>query len=188
MSQAALALATRDVLQQLLDMDSDSCEVGFPPGKPKPSCGETYVAVWPGAWKGISDDYDLREEFVINVTLTVRLGEPPLDRWGIAVWAAQNIGFQSLLRRIVTAVHQNQLLRLAANVCIGQEYGTVPDILYKPLWFLDGGTAEPKGADWFGASVPAIDDPMVIPQVECGVAQTLVFGKSERSQTIGGMV
>ncbi len=177
MSQAILASAVRDHLQSVFGLGADSCEVGFD-GRPKPGAGELYLAIHEGAWLDKSGDYDLHEEYQIAITVTMRMGFAPKDRWGIAVWTAPD-GLDVQMRKVITAIHHNLLLRVAASDGLnGGRYFATPLFLLRPP-----DKPQPQGPDWFSAPIPESDTQIA----ECGVSQTAVFGKCQLCQAIDEM-
>ncbi len=197
MSQAALLMAVRDQLQELLGLDVNSCEVCFS-GKPKPSCGELFVAVHPGPWRpdpdvGQGGDVGWGEILGCRVTVTRRLGYSPMDRWGVEVYLKPQDGMDALLRKIVAHLAatsngdlENQtryLVMSAANDYIVQRDGAGAGQFFEPLRLVDGGSLEEKGPEWFSAPPPDQDGG----QYECGVSQTLQFGGARRLQGIGSV-
>ena len=95
MSQRAYRLAVRDKLQNLFNLDANSCETGFD-GQPKPSCGELYIAVHSGPWSGTSADYDLTEIVGLLVTVTMRIAKVPQDRYGPSILDQALTGLEAL--------------------------------------------------------------------------------------------
>lgn len=183
MSQSAILQAVRDQLQQTFTLDADSCEVGFD-GSPKPSCGELYIAVHPANWTGISGDYDLGEEFEVGVTITLRMGVAPKDRWGIAVFLTApdgGPGLDALCRQAITAIHQSQTVRLAADTYLTNAGAMGGGSILTPFRFKNGGKPSVKGPEWFDAA------PAGKAAAECGVAQTITFGRCQRVQDIQDM-
>jgi hypothetical protein len=178
MSQAAIMKAVRDKLRTSFSFTEASCEVGFD-GSPKPACGEHYIAVHPGRWAGISGDWDLGEEFEVLVTHTLRMGFAGKDRWGIAVWLAEG-GMEEIIRQTVVAIHHDQAVRIAADAFIT---GGASGKMLTPLILVGVQPPTPRGPDWFSAA-PAEGDYQV---AECGVSQTITFGKCQRVQSIPDM-
>ncbi len=173
-------MAVRDKLQRVVKIngnaiDADTCECGFD-GKPKPSAGELYLAVHPLGWQGISGDDDLHEEAQIGVTITLRMGFAPSDRFGVAAWLQANTGLDAVARVVITALHKDQLVRIAANTIIG----TTSAGYVTPLWFMSGANPQFREAAWFSATV----DPDAKDTAPCGVSQELRFGRAQRCQAV----
>jgi hypothetical protein len=181
MSLAALALATRDTIQTVTGLDANSCEVGFD-GQPKPGAGQVYYAIHCPGWNGISGDFDLHESYQVAVTITLRMGWAPQDRWGIEVWLAANTGLDALVRQVIVACHKNYKLINSANAGKDYSIGVGSAGFVTPLWFLSAGAVQLKGAKWFSAE----DAPPKngVQTAQSGVAQEIRFGKAERCQAI----
>ena len=182
MSIGAICKAVRDAIQDHFTVDSGSCEVGFD-GQPKPSCGQRYWAVHSMGWSGLPDeDWALGEEYQVAVTLTLRMGTAPKDRWGIAVWLVDS-GLEDLVRQTVTLIHHSQTVRLAANAFIA---GGASGKILTPLQLLRIDNPKPQGPRWFSA-----DDPQLTQQKydisDCGVSQMVLFGRCQRVQSIPDM-
>lgn len=182
MSIAAVTKAVRDAIQTEFEVGPESCEVGFD-GQPKPACGEKYWAVHPLSWQGLPDeDWALGEEYQVGVTLTFRMGVAPKDRWGLAVWLADN-GMEDFVRRTITLIHHSQTIRVAAGVYIT---GGASGKILTPLQLLRIENPKPQGPQWFSA------EPVDLTQqkytvADCGVSQTMVFGRCQRVQSIPDM-
>lgn len=184
MSQRALLLAVRDRLRQPtvdggLAYTAEQCEVMFD-GKPKPNCGEFFVAVHAGSWTG-RDCEALDESYGVQVTVTRRIAYAPYDRPTDPLTDASD-ALDKLLEAIRAKLHADPGPRAAADpqqypvLTLANAYIANPaNKFVEPLRFRDGGTPAFKGADWFHAE--GVGD-------ECGVAQTLTFGGARRVQTI----
>lgn len=172
-------IAARNALQTEFTLDAASCEVGFD-GAPKPAAGEFYAAVHPLTWSFPNGDFDLHEDYQVAVTLTMRMGFAPKDRWGIAVWLLRPDGLESRIRRAITALHHNQEVRLAANLLIT---GGASGKVMTPLQVLRVEPPRVQGPDWFSAAPPESEHAVA----ECGVSQMIVFGKCQRVQSIPDM-
>lgn len=172
--------AVRDVLHTTFSVDANSCEIGFGP-EPKPSCGERYWAIHQIRHAGLNQDWDLGEEYTVGVTLTMRMGFAPQDRWGIAVWLADS-GLEELVRQTIVAIHHNQLLRQQASRYAGSPR---TDLIVTPLQLMPQGIENPvpRGPEWFSSPPPETEHQTA----ECGVSQTVVFGKCQRVQDVPEM-
>ena len=180
MSQAALCLAVKARLQSVLTWDDNTCDVMFD-GQPKPMAGELFVAVWPGSWT-TNDIEGLDEYFGVNVTVTRKFGYSPKDRGGTELWTKAVMGMEALLNRIKVALHHDvggDAIMAAANAIINAT--STHNGFIEPLRFRNGGRPELKGPDWFEAT----------PEGEgwsiAGVAQTMMFDRARRVQTIESM-
>ena len=178
----ALLIATRQVLQKEFNLDHNSIEVGFD-GQPKPSAGEFFASIHPMNWTFPNGDWDLHEDNTIGVTLTLRLGFSPQDRFAVAVWLFETNGMEPRIRRVITAIHHNQALRSAANELIS---GGASGKIFTPLQVIRVENPKPQGPAWFNASPPEHID-HYSPPPPCGVSQTVVFGKAQRCQPVDDM-
>lgn len=191
MSVAAICEAVRDQLRKTVGLQQEECDLSLD-GKPYPLAGQRWVSVHPGQWRGISDDYNLHEEVSVNVTVTYRIGDTPLDRTANNVWVNY---LEPLTRQIITAIHFNEVqVRIAANTLLGDEGANDgPDGFYLHLVLKDGGKPEYKEDSWF-SSVPGVQQEYTSKGMthgnmiaQAGVAQTLVFGGAMRAQQIAFM-
>jgi hypothetical protein len=187
MSVASYSLAIRDAIKVLLNLDNVSCEVSFD-GAPQPAAGELAVMVHPGNWSVEPGDYDLSENISVNVTVTKRMGFAPQDRWGIAIWTQVQEGLEPICRKIIAAIHQNQLVRLAANDYIVKSSVVYSDVFHEAIKFQGAGPPELKDYRWFTAEQPedlaagaALWRGQTPPS---GAAQTLRFGGARRAQGV----
>jgi hypothetical protein len=178
-------LAARDQMRTTFSLDENSCEVGFD-GTPKPSAGEFYVAVHGISWGVMVEDWDLSEEYQFAITLTMRMAAVPKDRRGVAVWLLSPNGMEARIRAAVIALHHNQAVRIAANTYlvareaklgIGGEIVGVQRLARIEMPVL-------RDYSWFGAEPPESD---IQAERDCGVSQTIVFGKVQRVQAIPTM-
>lgn len=182
MSQLAILKAVRDQLRLPvngggLGYAAPQCEVQFN-GQPPPNCGEVFVAVHPGGWRA-EEVEGLAEEFGVAVTVTVRVGKAPLDRMGPnALVGPTGEALTQRLEAIRALLHMDKgaypVLALA-NATIGSGANG----FVEPLRFLDGGTPQECGPDWFSTDW---DGGGRLPPV--GIAQTLTFGRAKRYQTV----
>lgn len=148
-------------------------------GQPNPACGESFYAIHPGEWRGDSADADLEELFGVSVTVTRRLGQAPLDRWGTDVWAKIVSGMDVICRKIVTAIHKNYAVLNAANAILEGE-SPLQGGFVEPLQFLNASALQQKGPDWFNAENLENSHRYA----NAGFAQTLSFGRARRVQDI----
>jgi hypothetical protein len=182
MSQAAVMIAARDAIQDLFKVDASICEIGFD-GTPKPSAGEWYYAVHAGVMSSVSSDWDLGEEYQVQVTVTRRMGVTPTDRWGIGAWLADpngGAGLEARCRQIITRIHHNQIVRIAADDEID---GGASGKILTPLQWLSTQPPVLRLHTWFSAPAPKTEYE-VSPS---GVSVTIVFGRCQRVQSIPDM-
>lgn len=192
MSAAALSQAVRDTLIARIAINGaalteDTCEIGFT-GQPKPASGQYYFAIHMASWApgrvvGESD-WDLTEDISVSVTVTLKLGDTPEDRYGIAVWVKQTTGLDALVRSVIAVIHQNQAVRALANT--SPLYGLSLDGVtagFHTTTVLTG-AQPPQFRDWkwFTAGLPK---EAVLPEemAQAGVSQTVTF-KASRCQAI----
>ncbi len=182
MSQRSYMLAIRDHLQNLFGLDGDSIDVQFD-AAPEPIAGQLAISVHPGTWTGQSGDYDLDETFSVSVTVSMRLGAVPQDRWGTDVLDLAITGLEATLRQINAAIHKSYfVMNMANSVYLG--LNTLPSlgIFCEPLQFVDGGRPELKGPDWFGSADYQSEHGEI--WARSGVAQTLTFSRARRIQKV----
>lgn len=179
MSLAAVCLAARDALQESFGLDGNSCEVKFGP-EPHPECGEFFLSVHPLAWTATVQDWNLGEMYQVGVTGTMKMGFAPKDRWGIEVWTKAETGLDAKMRQVLTALHHNQAARIAANVYIT---GGASGKVITPLQLVRIEIPKFRDHTWFTAALPETEHAVA----ECGVSQTIVFGASNREQSIDDM-
>lgn len=182
MSQRAILLATRNYLRSNVPTSLSSLfnsttinqciEVTFD-GRPLPHHGEAFIAVHPGTW---SNQYDegIEEEFGVNLTVSVKGGKTPLDRWGPELMENASTGLDKVLEVVRVMVHSNYTIMTAANTIITASANG----FIRPLYFRDGGTPQPKGGSWWSARGK---------EEFGGLAQTLRFAGAMRDQTIESM-
>ena len=135
--------------------------------------------IWPGRW---SNDYEegIEEIFGTNITVSIKGGKVPLDRWGPEMMMGASAdtpiaaGLDFVLEKIRSHVHSNDLIRIAANVLINSTLGTSNGFI-RPLYFKDGGSPQQKGGSWWTARGK---------ERMAGLAQTLRFDDAQRDQTI----
>jgi hypothetical protein len=187
LSQRAMALAMRDRLRDVMNLDAAECGVRPPPGKPPASCGEKFIAIWEN---GISNDAtESRDDrHALAITVTRRVTYAPGDREAEEVIDEAVVGLEVFADQIASLVHgdfgnttgstdtnNNYAIMNAANDYIA---GVLPAALVntsygftEPLRFLSATRTEEKNGDWFGGD-PAERD--------VGRAITLYFGKARR--------
>jgi hypothetical protein len=163
MSQAALAMAARDILRTAMAWDANTCELMFD-GQPPPMAGQLFAAVHPGDWRG-QDIEGLQEVFGFMVTVTRRASYAPVDRGAVELWAKASVGLEAICRN-------------AANAYIGA--GANGFVV--PPRLRDGGKPQDRGPEWFWAEGEGKGK-----LAPAGISQTLTFGGAERYQTIESM-
>lgn len=180
MSQIALLTAVRDrLVAQLSYVKHKDIDVMPPPGRPPAIAGETFVAIW-GRKTTRHHNRGLDERYEVRITVSMRGGKVPWDRWGGDVWLKAATGLEATVRPIVAQIHgagTNGIALLnAANVLIT---GSVDKFLSGvPLLFREEIGPTPQGSRWWGK---ASED-------WAGISSTLVFGEAQRLQTIENVV
>jgi hypothetical protein len=185
----ALCLAVRDVLRAMLGLTGTEAQMSLVcdlamMGKPHPAAGQVFYGVHPGSWATQNGDYDLDEMMGVKVTVSMKLGTSPADRYLTALWMTPATGLDALARAAMLAVHRNQAVRLGANVYLGSTdlLDGSPNGFETELWFQGAdGEPVPQGDEWFGT------EPSVATQALKGMSVTLNFGLAERVQGIQGM-
>jgi hypothetical protein len=177
MSQRALLLAVRDYLRQQMQLTDAECDILYD-GQPPPDCGERFIAVHAGEWRG--GDVEARDDtFGVNVTVTRRTSYAPADRVVSPLTGPDFLALDKTLDQVASLLHKDPAaagsgtaypVLALANATIG----SAANGFVEPLTFRDGGRPEPKGSDWFSAE-PG--------QGVCGISQTLSFSGARRIQT-----
>jgi hypothetical protein len=174
MSQYALCLAVKTVLQDALQVDDSVCDIGYD-GEPNPDSGEEFIRVWQGDWSGI-DCEGLAETMGCSITVTHRSNYAPKDRPGNP-WQL----LEARTRQVIAAIHLDKnadAVLNAANAIIGADANGFTT----PLRFSYGARIEVKGPEWWNAVGSKNSQ-----GADSGIAQTITFGGAERYQTIESM-
>lgn len=175
MSQSALLQAVRDRLISQLGYVLHRTVDVLPKGRPPGSAGDTFVVVW-GQRRPELHNRALVESYEVRVTISVRGGKAPWDRWGDELWLKATKGIEAVSRPIINLIHgagtNGIALLVAANALITGDVDKF--LIEKPLLFRDEQGPEPRGASWWGR--PDED--------WAGIVTTLVFGYAERRQAI----
>lgn len=177
MSKLALLRAVRDHLRGTLNIKQDACTITPPGGSPPPHMGRFHVSVHEGTDR-ISAEAYLHEEMAVDVTITIRTGEIPRDRFE-SVYESQAGAMEELERKVLTAIHDNQDIRIAAcaNANLpNSEYG---DIFQTPLWAKSRGPLTPRFADWAGDVSEGNESTFI--------TRTINFGECTRIQALDVM-
>jgi hypothetical protein len=180
-SHVAMCYAVRDRLAAVLPgvqprITDGAVEVHLD-GQPEPNCGEWFVSVWQGEWRGDSGDWDLSERVGVMVTVSRRVGYVPNDRAAKVTWAKE---FYAVLRKIVASVHKSLTVMNAATDLLGLAVPLSRGGFVEPLEFADGGRLEEKDEQWFWAAVARPDTKRRA--APAGMAQTLTFSGALRVQ------
>lgn len=141
MSHAALLQAVNTHLRTTLTLPNQACDVREG-GRPPASMGEFYYGIDEAGTTSNTQEY-LREEFQIEVTVTIRTGKHPTDRQA-AMYLTATTGMEARCRPVIAAIHRNYALMVAANALIT---GSV-NKFQRPLFFRGSDKSQHKGADW----------------------------------------
>lgn len=177
----ALLLATRarlraTVLLGGLAYENGQCEIGWD-GQPPPMAGQVFVAVHPGAVRS-DHDLSLRETVALDLTLSMKTGGLPVDRYGEQSVVLATTGIYARAEAIRALLHMNYTVLNDANA--GQSYsiGASDNGFVEPLKFLSMTPPQERGPEWFwGESEFSGDAP-------AGLSITLSFGNAVRVQVI----
>ena len=193
MSMSALCLAVRNDLRTMLGVPSATyadasliCDLAFE-GMPHPAAGEVFYAVHDGGWNAAqTGDYDLFERMTVSVTITKKVGYTPKDRRATDAWATSSTGLDALARAVVKRLHQNQAIRLAANVIIGatDTLDSNPNGFETTVIFQGGSNVQQHGPEWFES--PQYSG-VSVPDKTVAISVRLDFGMADRLQGISGL-
>lgn len=179
MSMRALLTAVRNRLRAAitdvppgLGYETRQCEVGWD-GQPPPMAGQVFVAVHPGSITSQSDQA-MDEYYDLTVTLSMRLGQFPVDRWGERSLILSDTGLYARAEAIRALLHMNYPVQDAANAIIGaQDNGFVETIRY-----LGMGALREQGPDWWWAESEQQTEAPV------GLSVEIRLGKARRVQVV----
>lgn len=154
-----LLMATRDRLRDNLTFPGGSTHKKdfvriTPMGHPPMNMGDWFVGI--DEIEVNSTDKDkLRQVFSVGVWLTKKIGRFAPDRLDEAYTETTN-GMLTVERAIIKNVHNNGLLRIAANTLAFAPGGVpavgVGDSFICPLWYTGRGPTEFKTGEWAGAA------------------------------------
>ena len=174
--QAALETAVRDAIRTTLGVSRAMCDRMFD-GRPPPSCGPIFVAVWSGGRRsqGKAGRTALDQMFTVAVTITARINRP-FDRQVI-----HRDEIEKRMNAIVALIHLdtwNQSVINASNTLAAYRASNPGGIL--PVGFSEAlaweSTEDVRQVDgsWF----------MAEPEKLAGIAQTAHFAKARHIQAI----
>ena len=182
MSMQALLVAVTDRVRRQLGYTAEQCAVR-PDGAPDPASGEVFVAVHPLGFRNTDDGaHRLDEEVEVGVTLTMRSGWLPVDRFGPELVAKDNTGLYARAEAIRALCHMDYTAINNANTAIGAgENGFV-----EPLKFRSCSAVRPQLPVWFSAEGTSLNERQVKSHVDatCGMSVELTFGGARRVQTL----
>ena len=176
MSMSALLQAVQNQLVAELNyVKHRDVDVMPPPGRPPAMAGERFVAVW-GRKVSRHQNRALDERYEVRITVSMRGGQVPWDRWGSGLWLRATEGLEAVVRPIVAQIHGAgangiALLNAANQLLLGSTDKFLSGV---PLLFREEIGPEPKAPRWWGAGEGTW----------AGIASTLVFGEAQRIQLI----
>jgi hypothetical protein len=175
MSMEALLRGGAAFLQSAdgLSLGTDQCDEQ-PDGQPPPTAKYPYYAVHEGDWSNDQTEY-LNETYGFEVTITIRAGVAPVDRYAVVLKRE----LWQLAAQLRAKIHGNDLLRIKANTFIDGQGVTVNGFV-EPLRFRSAGKVQPRDQAWFWADDYKGNSP------PSGLSITLVFGGAVRAQMIEG--
>ena len=159
-------MAVRDKLRTEFNVTHTAVDIRIT-GQPPPICGDWFLAVHPGPFRSTQQE-SLREEYDLDITLSLRRQYVPNDRVGSYVVAEDPNGIYAKAERVRALLHMQEDYRVAANVIIGAVSG-----FSIPLKFASCSKPQPVTADWFGGE-----------EGDGGYTITLSFHKALREQDI----
>lgn len=130
-------------------LNTNNCEI-TPGGRPHPRMGEVFVGI-DGLGTTASGLQNLKEEFVVGVTITRRTGRHPADRRQ-GIYFGESWALTTLERQIVRAINWNETIRAAANSAGGLPNAGRGDAFQQPLHYNGQGPIEMKGPEWVFAT------------------------------------
>lgn len=183
MSGSAYRLAIRDRLRTQLGLTTGECDLTRGP-EPHPSAGHTFIAIHQGSWstRQPSDNY-LDEVIGVHVTISLKAGRYPGDRWGTTLAGNSSDAdlppFELIARRIIAQIHLNHTLRGEANDNIANDSAG----FIEPLRFLRAaGPPRNQMPEWWSATPPARRGQRPTAVTPAGMSQTLIFDGARRIQ------
>lgn len=156
MSMAGLVVATRNhlrtQLQALIPGGTEAAAKSYigiqPEGRVPANVAHFYIAV-DEARVTSGDREFLKETFALEVTISFPTGRHAKDRYD-AIYAENGATLDLWERRVITNIHGNQTLRIAANTLIGAPHVDNGDSYVLPLWYVGRSRTRLEAADWSG--------------------------------------
>jgi hypothetical protein len=176
---SALLTAVQDrLIGRLNYIKHKDIDVVPPPGRPTAMAGEKFVSIW-GRKTTRRQVRGLDERYEVRITVSMRGGQVPWDRWGNGLWLRAASGLEEVVRPIVAEIHgagENGIALLnAANALLLNQ--TDRFLSGVPLLFQAEIGPEPKAPRWWGATSDSGDS-------WAGISSTLVFAEAQRIQLI----
>ena len=176
MSIGRLMLSVRDEVRLKLDLKEDECHV-MPDGRPMPSCGQRFIAIYAHSWNASPDDFNAAEGLVewygVTCAVTFRSAYVPFDRHIPGI----GLEMEDFCRKIISTVHLNHNILLRTNELIAEELGqmTGTGMLEQLRWASCDASPTFVTGDWFGEG-PPIDQ-------NTGLMAEVRFEQATRVQT-----
>jgi len=133
-------------------------------GRPPASAGMVYAAVHAGDWMSGGPGHNLDLKVAVSVTLSVKLGQIPLDRWQYSGSYSADDGLEIISLLVLKCLHQRYDVITLANTKLSN--GVSP--FMEPLSFVRSGEPQEREAQWWSGSVTQSKGPL-------GLSRTLQF-------------
>lgn len=181
MSGRAIRQAVVEAIQERLSLNDH--EVGLQPaGRPPHTAGMIYVAVHAGSWRELSsfDGHYADHQHAVNVTISVRAGHVPEDRWGRETLNTVEDGLEKWAEEILAAVHNQHSVMNDANTILE----SATDEFGEPLRFTGAGEPQERPPSWWGAGLEHqhTQSRQPHPSKILGFSQTLTFDGARRTR------
>jgi len=145
---SALQVAAVDWIRGRLGLEIGEIDVAHG-GRPPAIAGLFFVAIHSGPWQSINDQgYLLDEDIGLQVTVSVKSGSLPTDRWGKPGYSDHGVGLDVLATRVIGVVHLQYGLLNNAN---DQIEGDVNKYV-EPLRFRRADAPVERAAEWWSGS------------------------------------
>jgi hypothetical protein len=178
MSMRSLLLATRDRLRDGLSYREGECEVGWD-GMPQPRSGQVYVAVHPGS-VGNTQDQCLDESYSVDITLSLKMGTYPVDKWGNPGIVLADTGLYARAEAIRALIHMDYVSMNNANAGSDYSIGILENGFIEPLKFAGMGSPTERDPGWWWSESQTQTQTMA----PSGLSITLSFNGARRVQVI----
>ncbi len=170
---SALQVAAVDWIRNRLGLETGEIDA-MQGGRPPAVAGLVYVAVHAGPWQSINDQgYVLDEDIGLQVTVSVRAGSLPIDRWEKPGTTDHARGLDVVATRVIGAVHLQYGLIELANSKIELNVNK----FIEPLRFRRAEPPADRSADWWGGS-------RTNHQGYVGMSRSLLFTGARVVQTV----
>ena len=183
MSVGRLMLSVRDALRLNMELTDDECHV-MPDGRPMPSCGQKFIAVYAHSWNASPDDFNasegLAEWYGVTCAVTFRTAHVPFDRYIPGI----GLELEDFCRRIISNVHLSQEILLRTNERIEEELSQSTAMLEQIRWASADPSPQFVTGDWFGEGPPIDNNTGLMTEVRFEQATRIQSGP--RSITLSG--